>query len=147
MPRSNITSKSTDLLTDDGSIIASVVKGEQVRIALTAAWLTNLSGYTILAKVVEGDNAQDSGLIPATARSSPVVTTLPIIDTTATDNQFEIVIPATLCDNWNAFPAPDKPVYGFIDVEIADTGSGNLQQIWKPLRGVVEIRYSPTEIS
>lgn len=147
MPRTNITSKSTDLLTDDGSIIASVVKGEQIRIALTAAWLTNLTGYTILAKVVEGDNVQDSGAVPATARVTPVVTTLPIIDTTVSDNQFEIVIPATLCNTWNTFPSPDKPIYGFIDVEIADTGSGNLQQIWKPLRGIVEVRYSPTEIS
>ena len=147
MPRSKITSKSTDLITDDGSVIASVVKGEQLRISLTAAWLTNLTGYTILAKVVEGDNIQDSGVIPATARVTPVVTTLPIIDSTVTDNQFDLVIPATLCNTWNTFPAPDKPIYGFIDVEIADTGSGNLQQIWKPLRGLVEIRYSPTEIS
>jgi hypothetical protein len=147
MPRSKITSKSQDLITDDGSIIASIVHGEQTRINITASWLTNLAGYTITAKVVEGDNVQDSGLIPETARETPVVTTLPILDTTPTDNIFDIVIPQDLVDTWNTFPAPDKPIYGFIDLEIADTGVGNNQQIWKPMRGLIEVRYSPTEIS
>ena len=53
MPRSKITSKSQDLITDDGSIIASIVYGEQTRINITTSWITNLSGYTITAKVVE----------------------------------------------------------------------------------------------
>jgi hypothetical protein len=147
MPRSKITSKSQDLITDDGSIIASIVHGEQTRINITASWLTNLSGYTITAKVVEGDNIQDSGVIPSTARETPVVTTLPILDTTPTDNIFDIVIPQDLINTWDTFPAPDKPIYGFIDLEIADTGTGNNQQIWKPMRGLIEVRYSPTEIS
>jgi len=147
MPRSKITSKSQDLITDDGSIIASIVHGEQTRINVTASWLTNLTGYTITAKVVEGDNVQDSGAIPSTARDTPVVTSLPILDTTPTDNIFDIVIPQDLINTWDTFPAPDKPIYGFIDLEIADTGTGNNQQIWKPMRGLIEVRYSPTEIS
>jgi hypothetical protein len=145
MARSKITSRSIDLITDDGSIIASVVHGEQTRINITASWLTNLSGYTITAKVAEGDNIQDSGIIPSTARDAPVITTLPILDTTLTDNIFDIVIPQDLINTWDTYPSPDKPIYGFIDLEIADTGTGDNQQIWKPLRGVVEIRYSPTE--
>jgi len=145
MPRSKITSKSQDLITDDGSIIASVIHGEQTRINVTASWITNLSGFTIQAKVVEGDNEQDSGLIPETARDTPVITTLPILDSDPTDNTFDIVIPQDLINTWDSFPAPDKPIYGFIDLEIADTGTGNNQQIWKPLRGLVEVRYSPTE--
>ena len=145
MPRSKITSKSQDLITDDGSIIASIVHGEQTRISLTAAWLTNMTGFTVTAKVVEGDNEQDSGAIPTTARDTPVIYNLAIIDSDVTDNQFQIVIPADLISSWDTFPAPDKPIYGFIDVEIADTGVGNLQQIWKPMRGLVEVRYSPTE--
>ena len=147
MPRSKITSKSQDLITDDGSIIASIVHGEQTRINVTASQLTNLTGYTITAKVVEGDNVQDSGAIPSTARDTPVVTSLPILDTTPTDNIFDIVIPQDLINTWDTFPAPDKPIYGFIDLEIADTGTGNNQQIWKPMRGLIEVRYSPTEIS
>mgnify|MGYP001151483839 CR=1 FL=1 len=145
MPRSKITSKSQDLITDDGSIIASIVHGEQTRINITASWITNLSGFTITAKVVEGDNVQDSGTIPTNAIDTPTVTTLPIIDSDPTDNVFDIVIPQDLIANWDTYPIPDKPIYGFIDLEISDSGSGSAQQIWKPLRGVVEVRYSPTE--
>lgn len=146
MPRSKITSQSKDVLGDNGSVIVSHINGEQTRLEITLNWLTNLTGYTLLAKVVEGDNVQGSGLIPATATSSPTVTTLTVIDSTVSDNKFELVLPKDLGQNWDTSPVPDKPVYGFIDVEVADTGSGINQQIWKPLRGVVEIRYSPTEI-
>jgi len=147
MARSKISSRAIDLITDDGSVIASIVHGEQLRLNVTASWLTNLSGYVLTATVVEGDNQQDSGLVPATARSTPVVTDLAIIDTTPTDNIFDIVIPQDLINSWDTYPAPDKPVYGFIDLEIADPGVGDAQQIWKPLRGLVEVRYSPTEIA
>jgi len=147
MPRSAITSTSKDLIYDDGAVLVSVIKGEQTRLDIVASWLTNLSGYTITAKIVEGDNTQDSGVIPATANNSPVVTTLTILDSTPTDNQFDIVIPQDLTDTWDTYPIPDKPVYGFIGLEIADTGTGVNQQIWKPMRGVVEVRYSPTEVS
>jgi hypothetical protein len=147
MPRSAITSTSKDLIYDDGAVLVSVIKGEQTRLDIVASWLTNLSGYTITAKIIEADNSQGSGQIPATAASSPVVTTLSIIDSNAADNQFDIVIPQDLIDNWDTYPIPDKPVYGFIGLEIADTGTGVNQQIWKPMRGVVEVRYSPTEVS
>ena len=147
MPRSAITSTSKDLIYDDGAVLVSVIKGEQTRLDIVASWLTNLSGYTITAKIIEADNVQGSGQVPATAASSPVVTTLSIIDSNAADNQFDIVIPQDLIDNWDTYPVPDKPVYGFIGLEIADTGVGVNQQIWKPMRGVVEVRYSPTEVS
>lgn len=145
MPRSKITSSSKDLITDDGAILASVIHGEQTRLDMVVGWLTNLSGYTITAKVVEGNNLQGSGAKPTDPQPSGAVITLPIIDATPTDNQFDIVIPQTLIANWNTTPEPDKPIYGFIGLEIQDTASGNNQQIWKPMRGLVEVLYSPTE--
>jgi hypothetical protein len=147
MARSKITSSSKDLITDDGSILVSLVHGEQTRISLTIGWITNLTGYSIICKVVEGDNVQDSGLIPSTASDTPVITTLPLIDVDPTDNAFDIVIPETLIDTWNTTPAIDKPIYGFIGLEIRDTGTGNEQQVWKPMRGLIQVRYSPTEVS
>jgi len=144
MPRSNIRSTSKDLITDDGSVLISVVQGEQVRIAVTLGWITNLTSHTLTAKVVEGDNS-GSGSIPEEARSGGVVTTLPIIDSDATDNEFEVVIPEDLTDTWTQGPTPGKPAYGFFGLQVADPGTGNDQQIWKPMRGLVEVRYSPTE--
>ena len=145
MPRSKITSSSKDLITDDGAILASVIHGEQTRLDIVVGWLTNLSNYTITAKVVEGNNTQGSGEKPVAAEVGGAVITLPIIDTVVSDNQFDIVIPQTLIDTWATTPEPDKPIYGFIGLEIQDSGAGNAQQIWKPMRGLVEVLYSPTE--
>jgi len=145
MPRSKITSGSKDLITDDGAVLVSVVEGEQTRLDMVVGWLTNLSGYTITAKVVEGNNVQGSGNKPTDPQLAGAVITLPIIDDDATDNQFDIVIPSTIIDTWATTPEPDQPIYGFIGLEIADTGTGNAQQIWKPMRGLLEVRYSPTE--
>jgi len=145
MPRSKITSGSKDLITDDGAVLVSVVEGEQTRLDMVVGWLTNLSGYTITAKVVEGNNVQGSGNKPTDPQPLGAVITLPIIDDDATDNQFDIVIPQDISSTWATTPEPDQPIYGFIGVEIADTGTGNAQQIWKPMRGLLEVRYSPTE--
>jgi hypothetical protein len=112
---------------------------------MVVGWLTNLSGYTITAKVVEAANVQGSGSKPTDVQPSGAVITLPIIDDNATDNQFDIVIPQDISSTWVTTPEPDQPIYGFIGLEIADTGTGNAQQIWKPMRGLLEVRYSPTE--
>jgi len=145
MPRSKITSTSKDLITDDGSVLVSVIHGEQTRLDIVVGWLTNLTGYTITAKVVEGNNIQGIGNKPTDPQPAGAVITLPIIDATPSDNQFEIVIPQTVIDTWATTPEPDQPIYGFIGLEIADSSTGNNQQIWKPLRGLLEVRYSPTE--
>jgi hypothetical protein len=147
MPRSKITSQSKDLITDDGSILASVVEGEQVRLNITVGWVTNLTGYTITAKIDEGENTQGAGTVPTDPLSGGVVTTLTIIDSDTTDNSFDIVIPEDLIDTWATSPEVDNPVYGFFGLEIRDTGTGDNQMIWKPMRGLVQVRYSPTEAS
>ena len=147
MPRSKITSKSKDLITDDGSILASVIEGEQVRLNVAVGWVTNLTGYTITAKIVEGNNTQGSGTVPTEPLTNGIVTTLDIIDSDGTDNEFDIVIPETLINSWSTTPAVDKPIYGFFGLEIRDTGTGSNQMVWKPMRGLVEVRYSPTEES
>jgi len=149
MARSKINSKSKDLIKDNGSVLVSVVEGEQIHMGVTLGWLTNLSGYTIIAKIVEADssslNHTDPTSLPTAKQSGGQVTTLPIIDADATDNTFNIVIPEDLVSLYVTQPSPEKPAYGWIGVEVADTGIGNAQQIWKPMRGLVEILYSPSE--
>lgn len=152
MPRSRITSRSKDVIDDNGAVLVSVIKGEQIRLGFTASWLTNMTDYTIIAKVVEADNsnidyaaAEEDDRYPTSVLSGGQVEILPIIDTEPTDNSFEIVIPETLIDNYATQPTPNKPVYGFLGVEIRDLGVGDEQLVWKPFRGMVEILYSPTE--
>ncbi len=146
MGRDRINSPSKDAIKKSGTALFSLVKGEQLHIGMTASWLTNLAGCTITAKIVEGEN-DGLGNVPTEQKATPVVTVLPVLDADASDNQFKLVFPDDICDSWSTQPAPDKPVYGFIGVEIADNGVGDQQQKWKPVRGLVEILYSPTEVS
>lgn len=149
MPRSAIRNKATDVITDDGSVIVSVVKGEQLHLTFTLNWLSNLTGYTIVAKVAEGANVAGDGTDAPLQEDSdtPTVTSLPIIDADAGDNTFKVVIPDDLCDTWAVQPTPDDPVYGFFALQVADTGIGDNQQIFVPVRGLVEVRYNPVESS
>jgi len=151
MARSRINSSSKDIITDKGSVLISVVEGEQVHMDITLGWLTSLVGYTLTAKIVEAnctalDYTSTTGLQHPTVRQSGgQIATLAIIDATTTDNTFKLVIPEALVDNYVTQPLPGKPVYGWIGLEVRDTGAGSAQQIWKPFRGLVEIVYSPSE--
>ena len=123
--RSRITSNSKDLLADDGTFLASVVNGEQVKITFTLNWLVNLTGVTITAKVVEGDNT-NLGTAPEVPAASPTIKTLTIIDSDTSDNQFSVVFPEDLLAGWSQTPLPNKPVYGFFEIEVADGGGDTL---------------------
>lgn len=147
MARSKINSRSKDLVKDNGAALVSVIDGEQIQLEISIGWIVNLNGYTITAKVVEADmsGSKDDDGYPIDVLSGGQVTTLPIIDSDATDNEFKIVIPDNLIDSWATQPTPNTPVYGWIGLEISDTGVGDAQQTWKPLRGLVEVLYSPSE--
>lgn len=144
MARSKITSASKDLIKDNGAVLVSIIQGEQIHLELTLNWLINLSGYTITAKVQEAKN-DGEGSYPSEIKTGGAVDVLPLLNPVTTDNKITVVIPKTLSLNWSPQPKPDKPVYGFIELKVEDTGSAENQQIWKPFRGMVEIRYSPTE--
>jgi hypothetical protein len=144
MARSKITSASQDLISDNGAVLASIVDGEQIQLDVTLNWLVSLSGYQLKVNVIEAQNLGD-GKIPTAVQPDGVITQLPILDAVVTDNTFKIVFPESLIENWTQQPTPDKPVYGYIELEVRDTGVGTQQQIWKPIRGLVEVLYSPTE--
>jgi len=103
-----------------------------------------MNGATVTAKVVEGDN-DGLGTQPTAPRAGGTITSLPIIDDDTTDNIFKVVVTDDLIATWATEPEPNKPVYGFFDLEIVDAGIGDGQQIWKPVRGLIEVLYSPTE--
>ena len=148
MPRSPIRDSSLDVISDDGSVIVSVAKGEQIHLVFTLGWLNSLAGYTIVAKVVEANNiAGDLNVAPVTESETPQITSLTIIDDNTSDNVFKVVIPSALCNSWDVQPTPDDPVYGYFALSVADTGAGSSQQIFVPVRGLIEVRYNPAERS
>jgi len=149
MARSRINSRSKDIIKDNGAVLISIVEGEQIHMDITLGWLTNLSGYTLTAKIVEADSSavdytSDPVIMPIHLAGG-TVTTLAIIDATVTDNTFKIVIPENLVSSWITQPKPERPSYGWIGLEVRDTGVGSAQLIWKPFRGLVEVLYSPSE--
>ena len=146
MGRSRISSPSKDAVTDNGTALISVVHGEQIQIQITVGWMTSLAAATISVKVVEGNN-DGAGTVPSTAKAGGQVISLTVLDVDNTDNIFKFIVPENLITAWATSPLPDKPVYGFIGVEIDDGGVGTAKQVWKPLRGLVEVLYSPTEAS
>lgn len=146
MPRSNIRDKTKDALTDDGAVIYSIAKGEQIALTITIEWLSDLSDWTITAKVVEALNvAGDGDTPPLEEDTSVVVTDLPILDADPNDNVFKVVLTKDMSDNWSVQPSPDDPTYGFIAIQMADSGVGDAQQVLVPIRGLVEVRYNPVE--
>lgn len=147
MPRSPIRNKSQDIIGDTGSVLISLAKGEQIQIGFTLSWMSDLTGCTIAAKVVEGQNIQNDGTEAPMFEETETkqITTLDIIDTDVSDNSFVVVFPHDLIDNWDVQPGPDDPVYGFLAISIADTGIGNQQQIRVPVRGMIETVYNPLE--
>lgn len=147
MARSPIRAKTIDSINDNGAVLYSVAQGEQIHLNFTLNWLTDLTGYTIVAKVVEGAN-QFGDLDEAPFHeetSTKVVTSLPIIDADPSDNTFKVVITDDFSDTWDVQPTPDDPVYGFFAISVADTGIGDNQQIFVPVRGMIEVRYNPVE--
>jgi hypothetical protein len=148
MARTKINSKSKDLMSDDGSVLVSLIHGEQIRMAVTLGWLTNLSGYTIVAKCVEADSRSlvwEDNELPLVPQSGGQTVVCPIVDTTVTDNTFEIVFPETLANSFTTMPKPQRPAYAWFGLEVTDSGTGNNKLVFKPMRGLVEILYSPSE--
>jgi hypothetical protein len=144
MARSKITSASKDLIKDNGAVLISIIQEEQIHLELTLNWLVNLAGYTVTAIVQEGLN-DGKGSYPSAVQSNGIIDELPLLDPITTNNKITLVLPKSLSLNWTIQPTPENPVYGFIEVSIKDSGNNAAQQIWKPFRGLVEVKYSPTK--
>lgn len=146
MTRGLIRSRDTSVVTDNGSLVISVVEGEQLHFDFTLEWLTDLSSYTIEAKVVESLNEDGDGRdVPMDEADTPQIVTLPILDSTPSDNIFTLVIPSDLTASWDVPPAPDDPAYAYFAISVADGGTGTAQKIFVPVRGVIEVMYNPVE--
>ena len=59
-----------------------------------------------------------------------------------TNNKFQIIWDDQITTLFDPQPLPDRPVYAFFGLEVRDTGEGEKQQIYKPMRGLIELRYS-----
>lgn len=51
-----------------------------------------------------------------------------------------------LASDWAQQPTVETPVYGFFELRVTEPNNSVFQRTWKPIRGMVEINYSPTAL-
>ena len=54
--------------------------------------------------------------------------------------------PKTLGATWDVQPSVGFPVYGFFELRVTAPTDNIFQRTWKPVRGMVQLLFSPTEI-
>jgi len=64
---------------------------------------------------------------------------------TTTPNIVYVRFPRTLGGMWATQPTAVTNTYGFFELRVTETGV-NYPRTWKPVRGMVEILFSPTEL-
>lgn len=192
MARSAINAISSDPIDDSGSVLWSIIKGEQLEYPATLSFLSNVAGHTFEAVVVEGDNISGQTSAPSVHKPGGVQTVLTVRvptsrgnwDGAQSYNTHEVVayggkyyylsygiarivnatpdtdsswietvmnvvflqFPATLASDWAVQPVVGGPTYGFFELRVTEPASVPFRRTWKPVRGMVEILFSPTDI-
>lgn len=59
-------------------------------------------------------------------------------------NKVYLQFPKTLGATWNQLPTVSTAVYGFFELRVTEPTDNIFIRTWKPLRGMVEILFSPT---
>lgn len=87
-------------------------------------------------KLVQG-SARINATLP-TADSFWVETTL---------NTVYLQFPESLASTWTVQPVVDAPVYGFFELRVTEPTDPIFRRTFKPVRGMVEILFSPTDVT
>jgi hypothetical protein len=194
MARDRITSRTNDIMTDGGSVLLSLVQGEQLEFPVTIEFVEKAtSDYTYEAVLMEALN-DGEGTLPEAVQPAGVndtlVVRLPVdrgnwdylsaynegdmvyyvndgnyymllsgvarIDSTTPDadplwelhdaRKVYIQFPKTLSiAGYDVSPTPTKPVYAFFELSVTEPTNAIYTKTWKPVRGLVEFLFSPTE--
>jgi len=79
-----------------------------------------------------------------------VSATIPSDDSTWVVTALNIIyiqFPKELASDWAIAPMVDNPVYGFFELRVTEPNNSIYVRTWKPVRGLVEILFSPTDIT
>ena len=61
-------------------------------------------------------------------------------------NIIYVQFPMTLGSTWTISPMVDFPVYGFFELRVTEPNNSIFVHTWKPVKGLVELLFSPTDI-
>ena len=204
MARSRLTDITEDLNNDSGSVLWSIVKGEQLEFPIVLNFIENFpitvgglpahpaSRYTYEAVVVEAANVEYQEEKPLTVQpngknitltvriptyrgnwgsnqaynkeeivaygskyykllvgAARVNATTPDLDSLweeTTLNKVYLQFPGTMGTDWAVSPIVSFPVYGFFEMRVTEPSDAVFRRTWKPIRGMVEILFSPTDV-
>jgi len=193
MARTDINQIVQDLQSDDGSVLWSLILGEQIEYPVTLDFITNAYYYIYEAVLVEADNVQGNEDIPNSIKANGIKTVINVRvpvergtwDPTTAYSREQVIFysgkyyklgnvvnylssiapsqdpnwvehdprvvyiqfPSTLASDWSQSPTADVPVYGFFELRVTEPAGGSVfLKTWKPVRGVVEFSFSPTEL-
>ena len=80
--------------------------------------------------------------------SGRVNSTLPTVDTSYRQetalNKIYVQFPSTLASTWSVQALADNAVYGFFELRVTEPTDQIFTRTFKPVRGMVEILFSPT---
>jgi hypothetical protein len=62
-------------------------------------------------------------------------------------NTIYLQFPAQLASTWSVQPVVDSPVYGFFELRVTEPTDPIFTRTFKPVRGMVEVLFSPTDIT
>jgi hypothetical protein len=194
MARSRISATTVDAMNDSGSLLLSLIRGEQSEVPISLDFVKNAADPNLEyeAVIVEGLN-DGAGSRPITIEPNGVQTVLSvrlpnyvgvwdpdgayshaevvryenlfyeklggiaIVDATPPDVSAEwglttldtihVQIPKTLSITppYAMTPTVDAPVYGFFELRVSEKANNVYPRTWKPVRGLIEILFSPTE--
>jgi hypothetical protein len=83
------------------------------------------------------------------AGTARVNATSPDLDSTWDPHQANIIyiqFPSTLGSGWTVQPQVNSSVFGFFELRVTEPTDAIFTRTWKPIRGMVEFHYSPTEV-
>jgi len=61
-------------------------------------------------------------------------------------NYVYVQFPSTLGNTWGVAPTVMSHVYGFFELRVTEPTNSIIVKTWKPLRGMIEIQFSPTDV-
>jgi hypothetical protein len=194
MARSRITDTDRkDLISDAGSVLFSLVQGEQLEFPVTLNFVADATdNYAYEAVLVEAENVSRQTTKPKTSLTGGVQDTIVVrvptnrgtwqnvqaynreeivkynnlyykllegagrINATTPDqdsawevtllNKIYLQFPKTLSIDYTVQPTVDSPSYGFFELRVTEPLDSIYSRTWKPIRGMVEFLFSPTQI-
>jgi hypothetical protein len=86
-------------------------------------------------------------LLQGSGRVNSTVPTSDALWTETTLNTIYLQYPSTLASTWSVQPVVDSPVYGFFELRVTEPTDQIFTRTFKPIRGMVEILFSPTDVT